>query len=145
MTAVLIIHQDDIFKSPWSKFHPDYEADYNFTGMNDFESSFIQFCIMYGFIIWLVKFISVLAMRLKPGIDILEPTSPRTNSHRPAVQTKRCLDPCLKLQYSSFVFPFYLSFVGLFLIYHFYEIKITLFDIGNGETEFHSGQFYYLK
>ena len=79
--------------------------------MNNFESSFIQFCILYGFIIWFVKFISVIAMRLK-------------------------------LQYNAFVLPVYLSIVGLFIIHHFFELKISLFDIGNGETEFHSGQFY---
>ena len=112
MATVLIIRQDSIFKSPWSKFDPDYEDDYKQPGLDNFESSFIQFCILYGFIIWFVKFMSVLAMRLK-------------------------------LQYNAFVLPVYLSIVGLFLIYHFYELEITLFDIGNGETEFHSGQFFF--
>ena len=113
MATVLIIRQDSIFKSPWSKFDPDYEDDYKQPGLDNFESSFIQFCILYGFIIWFVKFMSVIAMRLK-------------------------------LQYNAFVLPVYLSIVGLFLIYHFYELEITLFDIGNGETEFHSGQFFSL-
>ena len=45
----------------------------------------------------------------------------------------------LKLQYNSFVIPVYLSFIGLFMTYHFYEIKVTLLGIENGETEFHSG------
>ena len=112
MAAVLIIRQDSIFKSPWSKFDPDYEDDYKQPGLDNFESSFIQFCILYGFIIWFVKFMSVLAMRLK-------------------------------LQYNAFVLPVYLSIVGLFLIYHFYELEITLFDIGNGEREFHSGQSFF--
>ncbi len=112
MTAVFIIRQDNIFKSPWSKIdewseYKDYRY-YDFTGVSNFESSFIQFCVLYGFIIWFAKFVSVLAMRLK-------------------------------LQYTAFVFPFYLSVVGLFFVYHRYEIKITLFDIGNNETEFHSG------
>ena len=107
MTAVFIIREDDIFNSPWSDF-TDYEDDYDLAKVNDFETSFTQFCVLYGFIIWFAKFVSVLAIRLK-------------------------------LQYNSFVFPIYLSIVGLFFVYHFYEIKITLFDIGNGETEFHSG------
>ena len=109
MIAVFIIRQDNIFKSPWSNpDYADYEGNYDLTGVNNFESSFAQFCVLYGFIIWFAKFVSVLAMRLK-------------------------------LQYNSFVFPVYLSFVGLFFLYHFYEIEITLFDIGNGEKEFHSG------
>ena len=113
MTAVFIIRQDNIFRSPWSKDDEwsEYKDDYDLTGVNNFESSFIQFCVLYGFIIWFAKFVSILAMRLK-------------------------------LQYNAFAFPVYLSVVGLFFVYHFYEIRITLVDIGSGETEFHSGKFY---
>lgn len=47
----------------------------------------------------------------------------------------------LKLQYTSFAFPVYISFLGIFLTYHFYEVKITMFEIAAGTTEFYSGQF----
>ena len=60
--------------------------------------------------IWLGKYISILAMRLK-------------------------------LQYTSFAIPVYISFVGIFLIYHFYEVKVTMFEIAAGSTEFYSGWF----
>ena len=115
MTAVFIIREDDIFESRNFKMSKVLDGklldeSYDFTGLNNFESFFTQFCILYGFFIWFNKFISVLAMRLK-------------------------------LQYNSFVFPVYLSFIGLFLTYHFYEIQITLFNIGNGETNFNSGWF----
>ena len=115
LTAVFIIREDDIFESRNFKMSKVLDGklldeSYDFTGLNNFESFFTQFCILYGFFIWFNKFISVLAMRLK-------------------------------LQYNSFVFPVYLSFIGLFLTYHFYEIQITLFNIGNGETNFNSGWF----
>ena len=115
MTAVFIIREDDIFESRNFKMSKVLDGElldesYDFTGLDNFESFFTQFCILYGFFIWFNKFISVLAMRLK-------------------------------LQYNSFVFPVYLSFIGLFLTYHFYEIQITLFNIGNGETDFNSGWF----
>ena len=69
-----------------------------------------QFCAFYGFVIWLGKYISILAMRLK-------------------------------LQYTSFAIPVYISFVGIFLTYHFYEVKVTMFEIAAGSTQFYSGWF----
>ena len=51
----------------------------------------------------------------------------------------------LKLQYTSFAFPVYISFLGIFLTYHFYEVKITMFEIAAGTTEFYSGKFLWLS
>jgi len=107
LTAVFLTRKDNIFESRLSQIDPNYQGYYDFAELDDFETSFTQFCVLYGFCIWFAKFISVLAIRLK-------------------------------LQYNSFVIPVYLSFAGVFFVYHFYEIKITLFYIGNGETEFHS-------
>ena len=47
----------------------------------------------------------------------------------------------LKLQYTSFAVPVYISFLGVFLTYHFYEVKVTMFEIADGHTQFYSGWF----